>query len=300
MTTDSRIRLARTLYKAADLFEGDMTRYEGKWVAGSPAAKEIKQDTFGGAWGEAPVRDAHLSVLLRVHATAEHLRSLGVALEHSPTIIPAFTLARGVLDQACGPWYRLAPGVDLDIRVRRFMNSELNSCHELLTSLSELRDSSEAAAEVTRAAQDRINAISGAAEKLGWTVTVPRGMPAPYIRTEHEGGNVLKTTSLADDIVPGIGKLSWRLHSAVAHGEAYGLAMLLRTDGSGTGPVEQTEQQGASRYAVAPLAYMNLLRRLYIQFGWKRDKQQQLWDEIGATWAEASGVNPSVPESFQP
>ncbi|MFF8840471.1 hypothetical protein [Streptomyces sp. NPDC015130] len=249
------------------------------------------------------MRDAHESVLLHVHGTAEHLRSLGVALEHSPTVIPAFTLARGVLDQACDPWYRMEPGVDPDTRVRRYMNAELKSHKEVLNSMAGLKDSSAEAAQAAAAAEARIQAIKDTAEELGWEVRTPKKATSPTpasIVTEHKDGSVPSTTDLAEDIAPGIGKLSWRLHSAVAHGVGYGLAMLLDKDDTGAGPVAQTDRQAAARYAIAPISYLNLVRRIYIQFGWSRTKQQKLWNRVGEVWAEESGVTlPPVPPALQ-
>jgi hypothetical protein len=242
-------------------------------------------------------------VLLHVHGTAEHLRSLGVALEHSPTIIPAFTLARGVLDQACDPWYRMEPGVDHRTRVRRFMNAELKSHKEVLNSMAGLRDSSAEAAQAAAASEARIQVIKSTAEELGWDVRTPKKSASPKppnIVTEHQDGNVPTTTDLAEDIAPGVGKLSWRLHSAVAHGVGYGLAMLLDKDEKGRGPVAQTDRQAATRYAIAPIAYLNLVRRIYVQFGWNRRQQQKLWERVGQVWAEESGVTlPAVGPALQ-
>ncbi|MGW5003247.1 hypothetical protein ACWEP8_36965 [Streptomyces hydrogenans] len=302
MTTDSRRRLAATLYDCADRFEKDLRSNDGTWVSGSPASREVKADTLAGEWGPAPVRAAHESVLLHVHGTAEHLRALGVCLEQSAAVIPAFTLARGVLDQSCDPWYRMAPSIDQDARVRRFMNAELKSCKEVLNSMADLRDTSPTAAAAAREAEGRIEAIKATAESFGWTVRTPRdGSPdAPHIVTEHPQGKRPSTGALAEEIAPGLGKLSWRLHSAVAHGVGYGLQMLLAADESGSGPVVQTDRQAASRYAIAPIAFLNLARRVYIQFGWNRTKQQRVWDRVGQVWAEESGVTlPAVPPALR-
>lgn len=226
-----------------------------------------------------------------------------MALEHSPTVIPAFTLARGVLDQACDPWYRMEPSIGLEARIRRFMNAELKSHKELLNSLSSFKDSSAEAAQATTEAENRINAIKESAQKLGWEVRTPKKDQSPYpsyIVTEHKDGKTPSTGDLAADIAPGIGKLSWRLHSAVAHGVGYGLSMLLKTDGLGKGPVEQTQQQAAARYAVAPIAYMNLLWRVYQQFGWDRRKLAKLRDGVGEAWALESGITlVPLPEAFR-
>lgn len=310
MTTESRVRLARTLYTAADLFENDRRRYDNHWAAGSPADLETQNETYPGAWGDTPLHDAHRSVLLHVHAAAEHLRALGSGLEHSPAVIPLFTVARGVLDLATGPWYRLAPEIDSAARVKRFMNSELASQKALLNALGDLEETFPERERAEREAQQRMGAIIESAEKYGWRVVLPvrhRPFEPPHIHTGDGNGKPPSTTSLAKKILPagGIGGMSWALHSGVAHGSAYALKMLTAEAEDGSWRVEQSDQQTALRYTFAPMAYLELLRRLYVRFGWKRTDHQALWEEIGRTWGEVSGITlpdpkPPLPATFRP
>ncbi|MFE7547089.1 hypothetical protein [Streptomyces gardneri] len=310
MTTDSRRLLGRSLYTAADRFETDLAAYRGRWAPGSPADLEVRDEQFPGAWGERPTHDAHDSVLLHIHAVAEHLRSLGVMLEHSDAAIPLFTLARGVLDQSCGPWYRLASDISAEIRVQRFMNSQLSSFKELLNTMDGMRDAPPQAIQASSEANERITAITETAATYGWTV-VPPNQPwkPPYLRVGTSEAPP-STTTLTKRILPdgGIGLLSWRLHSGVAHGEAYALASLLNVDESGVGPVEQTDRQAALRYAFAPLAYLTLLRTLYSRFGWDETLVDALEKEVLTPWYDVIGLEippqaapaPQIPATFRP
>jgi hypothetical protein len=301
MTTDDRRLLGRSLYLAADRFETDLRNYEGRWALDSPADREAREERFSGAWGDRPTHDANESVLLHVHSAAEHLRSLGVALEFSPAVIPLFTLARGVLDQACGPWYRLTPGVDVSVRVQRFMNSQLSSYKSLLTMMDGMKDAPPEAAQAAAEAEKHIEAILEAARSHDWRVVSPNQPWKPYHLLVAGGEAPQSTTALTKKILPegGIGELSWRLHSGMAHGSAYALSSLLRVDESGTGPVEQTDRQAALRYAFAPLAYLELLQALYRQFGWDMALLEQLNQDVLSPWYDVIGPEDpqeSVPE----
>ncbi|MEU6979580.1 hypothetical protein [Streptomyces sp. NPDC046371] len=300
--TTPRIRLARTLAQAADLFENDMGKHEGQWLPGSPADQETATEPLAGAWGDTPAHDAHVSVLLHVHAAAENLRAVGVALEHSDAVIPLFTLARTVLDQSCYPWYQLEPGIGITQRILRHKNAELRSEHEKLLLLGGLATADQG---VIADAEERIGAIFEGAGTQGWQCEPRKGINAPYIHTDRKNKKAPGTTALAQEILPNgrLGTMAWRLGSAIAHGHSYGLASLLQTNGTNKGVVAQTDQQTAQRLAAAPLSYVELLQRVYVDYGWSRQGLAQLKTNLSAVWAEVGRITPQaahqVPATFR-
>lgn len=293
--------LARSLEGLRSAFHASLAA-SGGFLPGSPADEECKRDTFAGAWGAQPVRDANIAPLAAVSAALDHLDSLGVLFKSPAGITASHTIARAALDIAIGPWFLLEPGIGERERVRRYMNLRLQSLKEQMQ-----LETGASSTAIRQHAEGRISLIIDAARVHGFEVRRERDRYKP----PHLGAQMPSTTSLASEIVapnvPVLGALFWRLGSAVAHGQQHGLTMFFEridqpvqpTHGDVAAQMQASPKDTALRCGGAPLAAISMLQRLYTQYGWPTDRLKTAVSDIISTWQAIADVRPPrVPDTF--
>ncbi len=288
------VRMARHLtnlgYAAADLAEQGV-------VGGSPAAIEADTDTFAGAWGSHPIREAYLlGGLLLAHA-ADHIRAVGSLLCTEGVLFSVLTLIRPTLEATAQARYLLAPDIDSRERVRRGQNMRLKGYSEALNILI---DADEASKQQLRI---RNFEIKHAADSNGFHFVNPRrrhGLePERYLDSRTPSAQQLIGELLGS---PGgnAGQLIHRMSSAVLHAQQHGLLMLIRADeavptdevGISIAPMGMSLQEVA-RWTFVPILGLDALMKVACpRLGWQAMAWASATEAAKADWLAWLGGSP--------
>ncbi|MBB1256540.1 hypothetical protein H3146_24785 [Streptomyces sp. OF3] len=303
MAIDQWSQLASSLSGLRTAFDRS-AQFPEAYLPDSPADRERQGDRLAGDWARRPAHSANITPLPAVFSVLDHLDSLGTLFRSAGGITTTYTVARAALDIATGPWYLLEPGIGSRERVRRYMNFRLQSLKE------QMQLDSAGKTDIREHSEQRIESIIHTAQQHGFKArrTKDRYKP-PYL------DDPLPTTmELASQIVskeePSLGRLFWRVGSAVAHGHQYGFALFFGEEqvvDPISGDIAKQLQTNARQTALgcggAPLAAIALLRRLYAQYGWETTELEAAVHGVLTTWRRvAAGPPPSplIPDTFRP
>ena len=292
MSSDAFSDLADSLDEFCTALRTVMNRHRLP-LPGSPALKEAAGEPFAGEWGEQPSVQIFGSVYLTAWACADHLAASASVLRAHRGVAATYTLLRGAVESAAIACYLTDASIDARERLRRSFNCHLVALREQISMVSPLRPPD--AAVIAESARNRVAAISREAGRQGFTVRKMDDRRPASLGEKLPGATDLVGMCAGGD--QDFGRTSYRLLSAIAHGQLHGLSrfMLPGVPGPGTdaaagpGAMNIDASTLAQELLVAPLCAAAMARGLCWFAGWDAAGtghagflMQQTWSRVCA------------------
>jgi hypothetical protein len=229
-------------------------------VVGSLAAVEISSSeaqALSPEWNQHLVFDAFGMSIFRLHAAADHLHTLSLALGPPPMVFSVFTLARAVLEIGARAWWLLDPTIGARERAARHLTENLYSFWETAQLGDQMADGG--------TPQDRIARTIEWAEQNAFTVKSAKGRATSIDEARPSA------TSLMDQMLPDLGPAAFKGWSAVAHVTTGGMVSAFNfttsDDGTGSDPSIRSDAIANVIFTVL-FAYEKAFGRAVEVLGW--------------------------------
>lgn len=203
-----------------------MRDYGPPWAEGSRVFGEVQEDPYyRGRWGTRPVQDATMSAHAALVLAHDHLVGMAHLFSAKHTLTTPITLARTVMVATGRAYWQLDPSISARERLRRAMNVQLASYQErdnlLAPEQSKARDK----------LVSQILAITQTAPHHGFKVVTEKpkyGQLAPSRYLDSKLPHEMKMVHelLADDDSDGLGRMIYRVASAVVHAQPHTLGLM--------------------------------------------------------------------------
>jgi hypothetical protein len=272
----------------------------GHPAPGSPAVTDAAGEPYAGAWGDHPSQDGFPSVLLLAWSCYDHLSSTAAILRGRGQLPSLYTLVRGAAEAAATACYLSEEGIDPRERVRRYMNWRLDGLCEQINMIRPFAIP-EASAKVAQNEQ-QIADICRGGRHHGLKFQKQQGWRSAYLGDKPPSAMALIDECASE--TPGLGAVSQRLLSAVAHAQLHGLTPFISREGaveSGTpGQVLASLNIKADSLALqlmaGPLCASSLVVRLRCFAGWDSEEIGPSIVRMLTTWGRIAGTPYPGPE----
>lgn len=277
MITDPFAAMADSLSRFSADLHGLIQANRGLPAPGSPAAKEIDEDRFGGEWGN-PARSAVGHLALSAASCQDHLKAAAILIRSRAVVLSLQTVTRGAAEAAALGAYVSEAGVEQRERVRRILNLRLSGMQSDRNALQ--RFTGPEAVERIAALDESFSRFERAAAAHGFTFVQARGYRAPHLDTATPSTTALlgKFVSPSEDL---LGKTYYSGLSSVAHSQLNGLLRKLMA-----GSMNATARDTALELLAGPLCASTLVENMLPYLGWDADAVNGSIPAMFGIWGE--------------
>jgi hypothetical protein len=293
MSSDAFADLAASLDGFAGAVRATMNRHRMP-LEGSPALKEADGEPFAGEWGSDPSLEIFGVVYLTAWSCMDHLAALAAVLRANCGVAASYTMARGACEPAAVSCYLSDEVIGGRERIRRSLNCYLTALWEQIRLLEPLRPAD--AAATAAKARESVARICREGARQGFTVSKMTDRAAACLDDKMPG--VMKLIDACASAAPGFGETSYRLLSAIAHGQLHGLSRFMMTGlpgpradpGAAPGQMNVPADVLARELLVVPASADAAARSVCWFAGWDATGAGQAASRMHFTWSRISGV----------